>query len=536
MRTLLASLCVVFAVASLNASEVAAGPSFDCDKASTPTEFAICASNDLSALDRELAATYKAAKVNVEVAKGSEAATKLRDEQRQWNKERSSKCGDDVECLSETYQKRILELGSAAGPSPESEWAFFNESVNKITFHLDKITGLTKECIRFFPADYKVDSLGGIVSEYITIALREKHDDTCGGDPETIPIIAFIFVEKPVNTNKYSFKALNWFCGGVVDLSEFKNISADGCDIEDSEAAAEENIGPSFDCDKASTPTEYAICASDDLSALDRVLADAYKVAKGLDNSTTLRDEQRQWNKERSSTCGDDVECLSRMYQERIKVLSVAVPLGSTGVSWSDDFGDWKNKNYIISPECFPYEWWSGDNFEEIAEHHSIEYSDDFSKNTGKYFGKEIINFEGIPTPWGDQGEPSTLYIIRDLDTCPIRIDELTYEEGLLTYTHPEPTYEGGTTFYEIKYRKIQDISLVLCEELAPNFDGTCIQSSIFVIGDWSGGSRGTAWRTYIYGLFKTQNNKKYILPLKSWFDYSEEDALEFYNQWKSTQ
>ena len=83
----------------------------------------------------------------------------------------------------------------------------------------------------------------------------------------------------------------------------------------------ESNTGPSFDCDKASTPTEYAICASDDLSALDRVLADAYKVAKGLDNSTTLRDEQRQWNKERSSTCGDDVECLSRMYHERIKVL-----------------------------------------------------------------------------------------------------------------------------------------------------------------------------------------------------------------------
>jgi uncharacterized protein len=83
----------------------------------------------------------------------------------------------------------------------------------------------------------------------------------------------------------------------------------------------ESNTGPSFDCDKASTPTEYAICASDDLSALDRVLADAYKVAKGLDNSTTLRDEQREWNKEKSSTCGDDVECLSQMYQERIKVL-----------------------------------------------------------------------------------------------------------------------------------------------------------------------------------------------------------------------
>ena len=83
----------------------------------------------------------------------------------------------------------------------------------------------------------------------------------------------------------------------------------------------ESNKGPSFDCDKASTPTEYAICAFETLSALDRGLAAAYKIAKGLDNSTTLRDEQRQWNKERSSTCGDDVECLSQMYQERIKVL-----------------------------------------------------------------------------------------------------------------------------------------------------------------------------------------------------------------------
>ena len=36
----------------------------------------------------------------------------------------------------------------------------------------------------------------------------------------------------------------------------------------------ETNTGPSFDCDKASTLPEYAICASDDLSALDRVLAD----------------------------------------------------------------------------------------------------------------------------------------------------------------------------------------------------------------------------------------------------------------------
>ena len=100
------------------------------------------------------------------------------------------------------------------------------------------------------------------------------------------------------------------------------------------DAAAEENSGPSFDCDKASTPTEYAICASDDLSALDRKLSAAYKAVKGglekgSEAAMTLGPEQRQWNKERSSTCGGDVACLSRMYRERI--LAVDWEVGGVG-------------------------------------------------------------------------------------------------------------------------------------------------------------------------------------------------------------
>ena len=107
------------------------------------------------------------------------------------------------------------------------------------------------------------------------------------------------------------------------------------------DAAAEENIGPSFDCDKASTPTEYAICASDDLSALDRKLSAAYKAVKGglekgSEAAMTLGTEQRQWNKERSSTCGDDVACLSRMYQERI--LAVDWEVGGVGGLFDHDY------------------------------------------------------------------------------------------------------------------------------------------------------------------------------------------------------
>jgi len=64
---------------------------------------------------------------------------------------------------------------------------------------------------------------------------------------------------------------------------------------------------PSFDCDAASTPTEFAICSSDELSVLDRALSDAYlsamlKIAENKDLANHLeaarshRNEQREWN------------------------------------------------------------------------------------------------------------------------------------------------------------------------------------------------------------------------------------------------
>ena len=93
--------------------------------------------------------------------------------------------------------------------------------------------------------------------------------------------------------------------------------------------SAAANTGPSFDCDRASTPTEKAICSSETLSRLDWALATVYKkkkvkLAAGSENLAALRDKQRQWNKKRSSTCGDNVQCLSRIYQERIEFFAAS--------------------------------------------------------------------------------------------------------------------------------------------------------------------------------------------------------------------
>ena len=69
-------------------------------------------------------------------------------------------------------------------------------------------------------------------------------------------------------------------------------------------------------------------------------------------------------------------------------------------------------------------------------------------------------------------------------------------------------------------------LSVVLCEYLATNYDVIYIHSSIFMIVDRAGDSKGFAWRTYAYGLFKTKEDRKYTISLKSWFGYSKRDTF----------
>jgi glucose/arabinose dehydrogenase/uncharacterized protein YecT (DUF1311 family) len=77
----------------------------------------------------------------------------------------------------------------------------------------------------------------------------------------------------------------------------------------------------SFDCAKASTPTEKQICSDATLSRLDEQLDDAYRTAqKRAESRVALRDAQRKWLATRRDVC-KDVACLRAAYQARIDVL-----------------------------------------------------------------------------------------------------------------------------------------------------------------------------------------------------------------------
>jgi hypothetical protein len=86
--------------------------------------------------------------------------------------------------------------------------------------------------------------------------------------------------------------------------------------------------GPSFDCTKAATPTEQAICSSSDLWALDRAVSNLYfllRAALGESMSPAFLGAQRQWNGRRDM-CAANTHCLYNGYSSRLSDLVQALP------------------------------------------------------------------------------------------------------------------------------------------------------------------------------------------------------------------
>ncbi len=67
----------------------------------------------------------------------------------------------------------------------------------------------------------------------------------------------------------------------------------------------------SFDCAKAATPSEVAICGNPTLSALDAQLGAAY--ARRVTAEPALRQLERGWIAVRNVGCGRSVACLTRL-------------------------------------------------------------------------------------------------------------------------------------------------------------------------------------------------------------------------------
>lgn len=81
--------------------------------------------------------------------------------------------------------------------------------------------------------------------------------------------------------------------------------------------------GPSFNCSRATSVDEHAICGSDYLAALDRGMAGRFAQAR-RSNDQGLATEQRSWLSLRSG-CGQNTNCIESMYVARFQQLSALV-------------------------------------------------------------------------------------------------------------------------------------------------------------------------------------------------------------------
>lgn len=90
-------------------------------------------------------------------------------------------------------------------------------------------------------------------------------------------------------------------------------------------AAAPAPIAASFDCARAASPAEKAICRDARLADLDRALGQAY--AARLAGEPGLKQEQRAWLKARDAGCGDDRACLTAFLRLRLDWMRGAAPM-----------------------------------------------------------------------------------------------------------------------------------------------------------------------------------------------------------------
>ncbi|MEC4590849.1 MULTISPECIES: lysozyme inhibitor LprI family protein [Nitrospirillum] len=115
-------LCAIFALATTSVVSPARAASFDCHKATTANEKAICANPALSKLDEKLSATYKSAMAKLP----AEGQRDLKREQLAWLKRLGPHCdaprdpvravpGYLARCLTDAYKAQIGNLESAVG-------------------------------------------------------------------------------------------------------------------------------------------------------------------------------------------------------------------------------------------------------------------------------------------------------------------------------------------------------------------------------------------------------------------------------------
>ncbi|MEJ8572178.1 hypothetical protein [Microbaculum marinum] len=113
MRTMRCIVMLLLGAAAASIAGNSRAASFDCAKAATPTEHAICEHPQLSQLDDQAAGLYYSLISGGTAVKNGSVA-EVRSSQQQFLARRDA-CGADYQCLIGAYTDQIMFLKAAAG-------------------------------------------------------------------------------------------------------------------------------------------------------------------------------------------------------------------------------------------------------------------------------------------------------------------------------------------------------------------------------------------------------------------------------------
>jgi uncharacterized protein len=111
---------------------------------------------------------------------------------------------------------------------------------------------------------------------------------------------------------------------------------------------------PSFDCRNASKPDEQAICGSEELSTLERVMAEKFIAARALGDANKIRDFARDLLKQRRG-CQADVACIRDVLSRAIALFD-SQRFGQTEPKQSEPKQDEPKPAQSDKPSTFAFE------------------------------------------------------------------------------------------------------------------------------------------------------------------------------------
>ena len=160
--------------------------------------------------------------------------------------------------------------------------------------------------------------------------------------------------------------------------------------------------------------------------------------------------------------------------------------------------GGWRFDGDLLPPSCFAYQSPSGDVFEDFARRFSIADGRndpafaDFEGNPGRHFGSSVRSFDANGTG-----------LWRHVRNC-------VKDSGQLKVAGATVIHGDGE-----RYAALASVPRQLCQSLAPNLPGECLQSRLLHRFSLSDGSMGYYGVHGLYGLFRMQDGARIVFPLR---------------------